>query len=93
MIAITTGVDLDTLKKVGDAITTLPESVTPHRMVGKIYQARQAAITSGKGIDWAVVTRRSEAEPARSRAPSLALSPCLRALVAFRRASNSLGAR
>ena len=35
-----TGVELETLQKVGTALTKLPESFSPHRMVGKIYQAR-----------------------------------------------------
>ena len=40
-----TGVAEETLKKVGAALTTLPETFTPHRMVGKIYQARNDTIT------------------------------------------------
>jgi len=52
--AITTGLDMETLKKVGTAITTLPDSVAPHRMVGKIYKARADAMAAGVGIDWAV---------------------------------------
>jgi len=49
-----TGVELATLEKVGGAITTLPETFTPHRMVGKIYQQRNDMITSGKQVDWAL---------------------------------------
>ena len=36
------------------AITTLPETFTPHRMVGKIYQQRAEMVSSGKQIDWAL---------------------------------------
>jgi 2-oxoglutarate dehydrogenase E1 component len=49
-----TGVDRSTLEKVGQAITTLPADFSPHRMVGKIYAARNEMIGSGKGIDWAL---------------------------------------
>ena len=49
-----TGVDAATLQKVGQAITTLPETFSPHRMVGKIFAARNEMINSGKGIDWAL---------------------------------------
>ena len=60
-----TGVDVETLKKVGGAITTLPDAFTPHRMVGKIYKGRNEMITSGAGIDWAL------AEQARALATHL----------------------
>jgi len=49
-----TGVAQETLTKVGEAITKLPETFTPHRMIGKNYQARAEMISSGKGIDWAL---------------------------------------
>ena len=40
----------ETLEKVGSAITTLPDTFAPHRMVGKIYQARNETIKSDKQI-------------------------------------------
>ena len=49
-----TGIELEKLKQVGKALTTLPEGFTPHRMVGKIYGQRAAMIENGKGIDWAL---------------------------------------
>jgi len=49
-----TGVERSTLEKVGNAITSLPDTFSPHRMVGKIYQARNDMINTGKGIDWAL---------------------------------------
>lgn len=42
------------LKRVGQAITTLPENFKPHRAVKKIFELRAAMIESGQGIDWAV---------------------------------------
>ena len=42
------------LKRVGQAITTLPENFKPHRAVKKIFDLRAAMIESGEGIDWAV---------------------------------------
>jgi len=49
-----TGVEMDTLKQVGEALTVLPADFTPHRMVGKIYKGRNDMITNGVGIDWAL---------------------------------------
>ena len=34
----------------GKAITALPESFTPHRMIGKNYAQRHEMITSGKQV-------------------------------------------
>ena len=44
----------EVLKRVGQAITTLPEGFKPHRAVKKIFDLRAAMIESGEGIDWAV---------------------------------------
>lgn len=49
-----TGVKPEILKRVGQAITTLPENFKPHRAVKKIFDLRAAMIESGEGIDWAV---------------------------------------
>jgi len=49
-----TGVELATLREVGSAITKLPDDFTPHRMIGKIYGARNQMVETGKGIDWAL---------------------------------------
>ncbi len=48
-----TGVDPATLKTVADSLGKLPESFTPHKTVSRVYAARQEAVASGKGIDWA----------------------------------------
>ncbi|AQL07059.1 2-oxoglutarate dehydrogenase E1 component [Zea mays] len=49
-----TGVKPKILKRVGQAITTLPENFKPHRAVKKIFELRAAMIESAQGIDWAV---------------------------------------
>lgn len=47
-----TGVDLTNLKAIGNAITTLPPNGKFHPKIVKIFEERQEAINSGKGIDW-----------------------------------------
>ncbi|XP_008794897.1 2-oxoglutarate dehydrogenase, mitochondrial-like [Phoenix dactylifera] len=49
-----TGVKPEILKRVGRAITTLPENFKPHRAVKKIFEQRAQMIETGEGIDWAV---------------------------------------
>ncbi|KAJ9160071.1 hypothetical protein P3X46_025506 [Hevea brasiliensis] len=49
-----TGVNLDVLKKVGKAITVLPDDFKPHKQVKKIYDDRAQMIETGEGIDWAL---------------------------------------
>ncbi|CAD5172470.1 unnamed protein product [Musa acuminata subsp. malaccensis] len=49
-----TGVKPEILKRVGQAITTLPETFKPHRAVKKIFEQRAQMIESGEGIDWAM---------------------------------------
>ncbi|KAL6854365.1 hypothetical protein ACP4OV_019268 [Aristida adscensionis] len=48
-----TGVKLDKLKRVGQAITKLPEDFNPHRAVEMIFEQRRMMIEKGQGIDWA----------------------------------------
>lgn len=36
------------------AITQLPDSLTPHRQIKKIYEQRRAMIETGEGVDWAM---------------------------------------
>ncbi|KAL1323089.1 hypothetical protein HN51_068117 [Arachis hypogaea] len=47
-----TGVKIETLKKIGKSITTLPDNITPHRAVKKFYEQRVQMLESGEGIDW-----------------------------------------
>ena len=48
-----TAVEMDRLKSIGKALTTLPEGSHPHRTLQRVYEARAAAIESGSGLDWA----------------------------------------
>ncbi|KAK3123816.1 hypothetical protein QOZ80_8AG0636470 [Eleusine coracana subsp. coracana] len=48
-----TGVKLEELKRVGQAITTLPKNFRPHKGASKVLEQRGMMIESGEGIDWA----------------------------------------
>jgi len=49
-----TGVERETLLKLGTALTSLPPDLKPHKKVGELYVNRGKMIDSGKGIDWAL---------------------------------------
>jgi 2-oxoglutarate dehydrogenase E1 component len=49
-----TGVDLAMLTDVGKAITTLPETLKPHRTIAKNYEARREMVAGKQQIDWAL---------------------------------------
>ena len=48
-----TSCDIETLKKIGNVITTIPKNINPHRKLIRIIEARKKSIETGKGIDWA----------------------------------------
>ena len=48
-----TAVPVESLKKVGRAISTAPESVHLHRTIARQLQAKAQMIETGEGIDWA----------------------------------------
>ncbi|PSC04982.1 2-oxoglutarate dehydrogenase E1 component [Alsobacter soli] len=48
-----TGVALDTLKMIGERITTAPEGFHVHRTIQRFLDNRRKAIETGEGIDWA----------------------------------------
>ena len=48
-----TAAPTDTLKKVGAALTTLPQGFHPHRTITRQLQAKAQMIETGEGIDWA----------------------------------------
>jgi 2-oxoglutarate dehydrogenase E1 component len=48
-----TAVDLDTLREVGRALTTIPEGFRANRKIVRQLEAKAKALESGKGIDWA----------------------------------------
>ncbi|MBU2382144.1 MAG: 2-oxoglutarate dehydrogenase E1 component, partial [Alphaproteobacteria bacterium] len=47
-----TAVALETLKTLGDRLTTVPESVDVHRTLKRVLDGRRAAIEAGEGLDW-----------------------------------------
>ena len=48
-----TSVDEDSLRKVGEALTTLPEGYNVHRTVARLLEAKKEMFATGKNIDWA----------------------------------------
>jgi 2-oxoglutarate dehydrogenase E1 component len=48
-----TGVELGTLKEIGEKITTLPADFHLHRTLNRFFENRRKAIETGAGIDWA----------------------------------------
>jgi 2-oxoglutarate dehydrogenase E1 component len=47
-----TAVDLETLKKVGHAISSAPEDFHLHRTLVRLLEAKRRMIETGEGIDW-----------------------------------------
>ena len=47
-----TGVAIDTLKDIGQKITTVPEGFHVHRTIQRFLDTRRKAIETGEGIDW-----------------------------------------
>ena len=48
-----TGVSLETLREIGNKITTVPPSFHVHRTIQRFLDQRRKAIETGEGIDWA----------------------------------------
>ncbi|HRO12292.1 2-oxoglutarate dehydrogenase E1 component [Amaricoccus sp.] len=48
-----TAADLAKLKKVGEALTRIPDDVVAHRTVQRMLEAKRQMIETGDGIDWA----------------------------------------
>jgi len=49
-----TAVPADTLRRIGMALSEIPDSVHPHRTVKRLFENRRAMVESGEGIDWAM---------------------------------------
>ena len=49
----TTAVKLDTLKRVGEALTTVPDDFNLHRTIRRQLENKKKVFESGEGIDWA----------------------------------------
>jgi 2-oxoglutarate dehydrogenase E1 component len=48
----TTEVDLETLRRIGLAISRVPENFHAHRTIARLMQAKRQMIETGEGIDW-----------------------------------------
>jgi 2-oxoglutarate dehydrogenase E1 component len=48
-----TAVDVQTLKKVGNAISHVPDDIHVHRTIARLLEAKRQMIETGEGIDWA----------------------------------------
>jgi 2-oxoglutarate dehydrogenase E1 component len=48
-----TAVDMSRLKRVGEALTRLPEAFQPHKTVQRMLEAKRQMIETGEGLDWA----------------------------------------
>ncbi|HKJ63467.1 MAG TPA: 2-oxoglutarate dehydrogenase E1 component, partial [Hyphomicrobiales bacterium] len=49
-----TSVNMETLKKVGEKITRLPQDFNAHRTIVRLFERRAKMIEDGKDIDWAM---------------------------------------
>ncbi len=49
-----TAVDVETLKKVGERLTTLPKDFNAHRTIERLFKNRRKMIEEGRGIDWSM---------------------------------------
>jgi 2-oxoglutarate dehydrogenase E1 component len=47
-----TGVELATLREIGERITAAPDDFDLHRTIARFLQNRRKAVESGQGIDW-----------------------------------------
>ena len=49
-----TAVPIETLRRVGRAITEIPEGFHAHRTIKRIYEQRRQMVETGEGVDWAM---------------------------------------
>ncbi|KZY03411.1 MULTISPECIES: 2-oxoglutarate dehydrogenase E1 component [unclassified Sulfitobacter] len=48
-----TAISPETMKEVGEALTTVPEGFPLHKTIGRLLEAKKEMFESGKGFDWA----------------------------------------
>lgn len=48
-----TGVKIQTLQKIGEALVKLPDNFKAHKIIAKGFEKRKISISSGENIDWA----------------------------------------
>ena len=74
-----TGVDIATLKEIGDKITTVPKGFHVHRTIQRFLDNRRKAIETGEGIDWATAEALALLHAPARRSSGAALRPGCRA--------------
>ncbi len=48
----TTDVETDSLKRIGEAISRLPDGFRAHKTIARLIQAKREMIETGEGVDW-----------------------------------------
>ena len=48
-----TGVAIETLKRIGDVLTTVPANLKPHKTIGRLLDQKRKMFDTGEGFDWA----------------------------------------
>ncbi len=49
-----TGIPLETVRKIGEKITSIPSDFNAHRTIDRLFKNRRKMIEDGHGIDWAM---------------------------------------
>jgi 2-oxoglutarate dehydrogenase E1 component len=49
-----TGIEIETLRRIGEALASVPEGFAVHRTIKRFLDNRKKMIESGEGIDWAM---------------------------------------
>jgi 2-oxoglutarate dehydrogenase E1 component len=49
-----TGIPLETVRKIGEKITSIPSDFNAHRTIDRLFKNRRKMIDEGRGIDWAM---------------------------------------
>ena len=47
-----TAVDIQTLKRVGESVSSVPDGFNIHRTIGRLFDHRRKMIETGEGLDW-----------------------------------------
>ena len=47
-----TAVDLETLKRVGERVSSVPENFNIHKTIGRLFDHRRKMVETGEGLDW-----------------------------------------
>ncbi|MCA1749459.1 MAG: 2-oxoglutarate dehydrogenase E1 component, partial [Sphingomonadales bacterium] len=50
---VVSGVEEETLHRIGEVLTTVPEEVKIHKTLGRILEAKRKMFETGEGFDWA----------------------------------------